>query len=476
MADRPPPPSPPPSFDEGETYEETRRPWLRLVALGLALALMASFGVDFMLGRLTSEPPRRETGGDGGRDGGEHDGCQTRTVPRYPEADTLAEQIERTTAQVEALRDLEAQADIDARVVSAEKLRARVARSLEAYTGRRADRDTRILSTLGIVDEDLDLKALVEDILTVQVAGLYLPKTKRLLVASEEGDGPLTAADTTILAHEIQHALADEHFNFPTSEKVPRGKEDEVLAHRSLIEGDATVTQRRFAQRALTPEQQAALLDDPALQESLQQYYDLPPYLRKAFEFPYTQGAAFVEALCAEGGWDLVDQAHREPPETSAEVIYPERFLAGEEPIEPHQLGAPGAGWDEGWEVSFGAADLLLMFELPAGQEQRAIDNPRHAAAGWAGGDLTLWTRGERSAVGIALTQRQGTDLCPPLGAWYFASFPDSESEATRSGERFAFSDSHRAGVIACDGADVRVGIAPDLDTARAVLGLASNQ
>ncbi|MGI8775020.1 MAG: hypothetical protein ACR2KQ_08415 [Actinomycetota bacterium] len=465
----PPPPPPPPPIDVDDLEEERPRPWLRVVALVLALVLLLSFGVDFMLDNFASEQGGEDQSG-AGKANAPHDRCLAENVPLFPEPNSLEQQIERTKKQVEALRALEFEGEVDARVVTSAQLGRRVTRSLSAYSDRRAERDQRILATLGIVNENIDLREVVEDTLRGQVAGLYLPKSKRLLVASEQGSKPLSPGNATVLAHEIQHALADQRFGFPTSEKIPRGKEDEVLAHRSLIEGDATVTQRRFAQRALTPEQQADILQDPSVQESLRDYYALPPYFRKAFEFPYVAGANFVEALCAEGGWELVNEAQEDPPVTSAEIIYPERFLAREEPRDPPELGAPGRGWDEGYEVSFGAADLLLMFELPGGSEGRALDDPRDAAAAWAGGALTLWTRGQQNAIGIALAQQSTGDLCPSLAAWYLASFPGSDTQSSGKG-RFTFEGDGRSGAIRCQGSEVKMAIAPDVGTARAVLG-----
>ena len=205
----------------------------------------------------------------------------------------------------------------------------------------------------------------------------------------------------------------------------------------------------------------------------MRKYYELPPYLRKAFEFPYQAGARFVEALCARGGWALVDEAHRSPPATSAEIIYPELFLDEDsEPVDAPPLGAPGRDWDDGYEISFGAADLLLMFELPGGSEQRALDDPREKAAGWAAGSLVLWSRGEDNAIGIALSEREDGQLCPAIAAWYFASFPNSQTVEQEDGvdKGYFFQTDEQVGMISCGEAEVTVAIAPDEQTARSIL------
>ena len=43
------------------------------------------------------------------------------------------------------------------------------------------------------------------------------------------------------MAHELTHALQDQHFNLRRFEKWPKGDSDAELAAHALIEGDATL-------------------------------------------------------------------------------------------------------------------------------------------------------------------------------------------------------------------------------------------
>ena len=47
-----------------------------------------------------------------------------------------------------------------------------------------------------------------------------------------------------LLAHELTHALQDQHFNLRRFEKWPHGDSDAELAAHALIEGDATLMER----------------------------------------------------------------------------------------------------------------------------------------------------------------------------------------------------------------------------------------
>ncbi len=74
-------------------------------------------------------------------------------------------------------------------------------------------------------------------LLTEQVAGYYDAKGQEFHLAEWlelEGQKP-------VMAHELTHALQDQHFNLRRFEKWPHGDSDAELAAHALIEGDATL-------------------------------------------------------------------------------------------------------------------------------------------------------------------------------------------------------------------------------------------
>jgi len=93
-------------------------------------------------------------------------------------------------------------------------------------------------------------------------------------------------------------------------------------------------------------------------------------------------------------------------------------------------------------------------------------------SAAWAGGQLELWTDGPDSAIAIALTERAGEpDLCGSMTAWHDAAFPDARSATTTGDEALAVTGTAQDAVVVCADDSVRVGIAPDLATARRLVG-----
>jgi len=78
--------------------------------------------------------------------------------------------------------------------------------------------------------------------LTGQVAGLYVPQSGRLYVLGSGG-----AAPRSVIAHEVTHALQDEHFHLTRGAFAPHPRDhDGELAAQALVEGDATEVQSRY--------------------------------------------------------------------------------------------------------------------------------------------------------------------------------------------------------------------------------------
>jgi hypothetical protein len=375
-------------------------------------------------------------------------------------------EVERTAAQVEQVRKLEFRSPPNAELVSEEEIDATIDESVEeSYPPALMEIDRRLLAALGAIPPDADLGELTRASLEGQVAGLYDPRTDLLLVA-RTGDDPGLLERVT-LAHELEHALADQHFGLPTNEKADVSRTDALIAEAALFEGDASLVAEIYLTRYVSPGDLfgglgslVGELDDEAVAA-------LPDYIQRAMTFPYVAGAEFVCALKRRGGWGAVDRAYRRPPETTAEIMFPERY--GEPAADTPPTSGPGAAWKDAHTASFGAAELHWLLKAPGGNSERAIPRARAIAAAWAGGEVRMWIRGEETAVTVTLVPRPGEAelLCAGVGGWYSNSFPGSERAEGGGGERLSF-DGDQDAVLRCAPDVVRLGIGPDLATARA--------
>lgn len=348
----------------------------------------------------------------------------------------------------------------------AERLRAEVT---EEYSADDAELDARMLSALGAVPADIDLIALQTDLLTSQVAGYYDPETGELVVRGAAGDDGLSAIAQSTLAHELQHALADQTLELPIDTTEDTSQGDAALAALALVEGDATLTQQQFTITGLNLTEQLALNADPAARDAQRQLDGVPHYVAQSLQFPYLAGLQFVCDRYVDGGWDAVDAVYDALPTTSAEIMDPQRY--GTAPVDPRDPGALGDEWRRRRTTTLGAADLLWLFEAPGDDTSRALDNARDRALAWTGGELAVWTSGADTAVGVALTQSADGPLCDAVASWYEQAFPDSTDAPTRRDERLVRESAQQTAVVTCAGDEVRLGIGPDLATARTLAG-----
>jgi hypothetical protein len=278
----------------------------------------------------------------------------------------------------------------------------------------------------------------------------------------------MSASERTIMAHELEHAVSDQRLGIPLPDDPSPSKFDESIAMLSVVEGDATLTMQRYAISEIPVFEQLSLLNDASLAKSETPLEEVPHYLRQQLTFPYLSALEFTCDLYARGGWKAVDGAYDRPPMSTAEILFPERYRAREGAVEVRP--SRPRGFDDLFGGSFGAANLMWLFQAPGGDETKALSDPTERVSSWAGGEVRLWTRAGHPALGLALVERRGADdLCRSVADWSDAAFDDSEVE-TEAAEELARDGDRQDAVVWCSEDEVRLGIGPDIDTARSIV------
>jgi hypothetical protein len=432
-----------------------RRPDLPLIAIVLAAgAALALFAAD-----EPSAPPDASVAGanDGDladdliADAGEAlrsclAGDVTPAVANADVPEDPAALVRQVSRRVEKLRELDYSHPVEARFLAP----AAMSRRLDVLSRRElpegpVKREGEVLELLGALPAGSDLGEVEREALSSQVIGLYDPETTELLVERSGSAGP---EEQMTLAHELEHALADQRLDL----SLPKGyaTADRVLAKVAVVEGDATLTMTRYALAELGLVQLSALGQGslPAQRE----FDALPYYIQRSLLFPYLEGLRLVCYRWLKGGWDAVDDLYARPPASSDQVMFPVRYGEGE-PADPPETGSPGRGWKPLVRRDLGAAELEWLLGAPGGDPEEALPKPRALAAAWAGGDVTLWGRGDERALAVALVQRDGVrTLCGAMSAWGEVG-PPGDSETA----------------VDCDGPRVRMGIAPSAAEARRI-------
>lgn len=297
-------------------------------------------------------------------------------------AEATAVPIAEVAERVERVRGLEFERVPPVRTVTGDEAREEGLAALdEDYPPAERAADERILILLGLLPSGADLRELAGSVFGEEVAGYYDERTGRMTIvegATRGGD----EAELT-LAHELVHALEDQHFGLGSDDA---GLDDERSARVALFEGTATVAMIDYAVRYLAPGPVARrdLLRGFDLVNLFGADTDLPPYLERSLVFPYAEGARFVDAI---GTWGPANRALRgEPPVSTEQVLHPEKYRAGERPLPVAMPRPSGPGWQReahGTIGEFDTAELIRSSDSPLRAER--------AAAGWGGGSYVLW-------------------------------------------------------------------------------------
>lgn len=385
-------------------------------------------------------------------------------------ADDARTQLGEISDAVQQLRGLRFEHEVDAKFLDPGDLAAKAAKiTLRDYPQRVADAEGRMLEALGAIPRGTDLRLLTKKLIESQVAGFYVPSSDQLVVPGRANES-LTPGQKVILAHELTHALSDGQLEIPLPEHPDPADLDRDLAALAIVEGDATLLMQRYATTRLSIFDQLSMTSDPAYAASQEAIAEIPPYLVEQLTYPYVDGLNFTCNLYARGGWKAVNRAYANPPTSTAQVLFPERYHNPTKPVPPTSPVAPEGAWKEAWRSSFGAANLLWLFKAPGGDEAAALSDIEERIAAWSGGAIRVWGHGRDTVLALRLTQRRSGDLCASIVEWYKTSFDDDSEAPAKTSEEAAFDGGAQSAAIACPQNEIRLGVGPNLATAREVL------
>ena len=193
---------------------------------------------------------------------------------------------------------------------------------------------------------DASLGDLTVEMLSGGVAGFYRDDQKTLYVVSRSGE--VGANEKVTFAHEFDHALQDQHFTIFKDQEGVTDRSDWLLARQALYEGDASLLMTLWMSENFTPEEFQELLGQGLNDPSTEMLERMPAILRETLLYPYTTGLTFAQGqYISGGGWAGVDALYANVPETTEQVLHPEKYQAGEGPVEidvPRRLRARGSG------------------------------------------------------------------------------------------------------------------------------------
>ena len=283
---------------------------------------------------------------------------------------------------------------------------------------------SRAYADLGFVPPGFDLTSTLEEALTTQVAAYYDPRSKAFRVVGDTRDKDV---DEMIVAHELTHALDDQHFDLETFDGGEDNRlgltEDERTAREFVTEGEATfmmlawqsasgvgagkhlgplaVAGVRMALAMLGAADPLELLAAARLGRSaaelspqergeLDEMTRLPPLVSMPLIEPYFKGAALVSEVWGRGGWAAVGDLYRHPPASTEQILHArEKFFDRRDPPILVRLPAIRPALTEPPM----ATDVLGELGMRAYFKTWDFPTAEAAAAGWGGDRFWVWKR-----------------------------------------------------------------------------------
>lgn len=305
--------------------------------------------------------------------------------------------------ETSALRNLAVLKPVRSSTKSRDEIERSIVKNLDEDTSPEDLHATEVvLKTLGLAPADFQYRELMVRLLREQIAGYYEPRTQQFHLA----DWIEVDAQRPIIAHELTHALQDQHFDLRRFQKWPKGDADAELAAHALIEGDATlamvmyVTSNRL--RALS------FLQSLNTMGTSDELNKAPRAVRESLLFSYQEGLNFARTLYREGGWAAVSQAYNELPKSTEQVLHPEKYFAREAPVAvtiPELIargksltGHPPGGWTRIASNVNGEWGFYLILD----QFLKSPAESRRAAAGWAGDRFEAYQNGSGQLIYVS--------------------------------------------------------------------------
>ena len=252
------------------------------------------------------------------------------------EGDRIADQGDTGEAQLRykegfekilpGLRRIPFKHDVKRDVTKRENLKDMLLKEFdEDMTPAEFEANEKAMKAFGLIPHDLDLKKLLVQVYSEEIAAYYDPKTKTMYMIEEpeakkkapptfferlfgKAEGFDKDENKTVIAHEMTHALADQHFDLEGLHADAKHDDDRSIAVSALIEGEATLAMMGAGMDdwdgSETIKMPAEGLDrglslmSPflAMMGGGKTLRDTPPVITESMMFPYLRGMVFCQA------------------------------------------------------------------------------------------------------------------------------------------------------------------------------------
>ncbi len=227
----------------------------------------------------------------------------------------------------------------------------------------------------GLLPDTLELRPLLLDVYSEQVAGFYDPDSTTFFGV----EGADRSQLRLLLAHEMVHALQGQHLRVDSILKATVNN-DRLSAAQAILEGQATLA----SIEVLAPGQNIArnpqfwdMYRDQVQQQqgTMPVFARSPLLIRQALIFPYLDGAEFMHWWATSRHADTLPYGPRMPVSTE-QILHPERYEQGDEPVTVTLGGRKGL-----YEDVLGESEIRVLIAVLSGSDEVQTVMP----IGWGG-------------------------------------------------------------------------------------------
>jgi hypothetical protein len=274
----------------------------------------------------------------------------------------LADEI---SASVETLRRLKFKNKVKAVLVTPAQARETFRAKIQPWEAEQVQFTQKAYVQLGLIPAKTDLLTNYLNMAEKDVLGYYDPATKMLYVLGHVPEDEVRP----VIAHELTHALEDQHFDFQALGKKRSG-DDEAIALSAVIEGSAMVVMVHYMARQRDAE--ASKKAGAAETKRAQRLKSAPSFVQQSVILPYILGFTFLlkgMPWMFENGMPNadIDEAYANPPHSTRHILHPEQYWWGAWRKEPPPVALPdlsktlGPGWSRAAVGSIGELGLAVL-------------------------------------------------------------------------------------------------------------------
>ena len=345
-------------------------------------------------------------------------------MARRVPTDPLSEALDILGDRASLVRSLFSRRIVEREFLTKQQLSERL---LEDFEEDREDvlKYEELYEALGILGPDDSLVDILLAMFSEGVLGFFDTEEERIYLVSEGSE--LNPQDQLTYVHEYVHSLQQQHYDINATFDELEENSDRSRAFRGLIEGDATVSEVLYMFQHMDEEERAearAGSDDA----SFDAFRAAPHVIQRTFTFPYIEGFQFVVALFTTvNDWDLVDEAFAALPQSTEQVLHPEKYTSREAPVTidlPDVAATLGEGWSELLTDTFGEFFIQVYLEMSVTSERASL-----AATGWGGDRFSLLKSADDETLLYALISWDAEDEARE----FFEAFLEFNEERTGS-------------------------------------------